>query len=245
MKNKSPKSIPAIFILLGAIFAASACSERASEPKLEKTIEQYIRSHPEIVEEALNSLEAKRLREKEARIKQAILDNNDQLLHDPDSPIGGNPSGDVNVVEFFDYRCSYCKRVAPLIKTLQQQDSGVRIVYKEFPILGNTSIFAARAALAARAQGKYQAFHEAMFAFERDMTEWDVLSIAELVGLDRKKLEQDMLSPTLDNVIRRNRALATALSISGTPGFIIGEELYPGALSIESLKQLIAKARGR
>ena len=79
-------------------------------------------------------------------------------------------------------------------------------MYKEFPILGDTSVFAARAALAARAQGKYQAFHEAMFAFERDMTERDVLSIAELVGLDRKRLEQDMLSPTLDNIIGRNRA---------------------------------------
>lgn len=233
----------ALFIPASATSVWAESSVGLVPPALDQAIEQYIQSHPEVIEKALKSLEVKRQEEQKLRIKQAIAEHQSELLHDPDSPVSGNPSGDVTVVEFFDYRCGYCKRVAGSVTKLQQEDPGVRVVYKDFPILGDASVFASRAALAARRQGKHQMFHEAMLASERDLSQDEVLSIAEQVGLDRKILEADMHSSTWDSVIDRNRSLAEALSISGTPGFVLGEELYRGALGFEKLKDLVGRAR--
>ena len=140
-------------MLLSTVSGTSVWADSTTDPsqsQLEQTIEQYIRSHPEMIEQALRTLEAKRLEAQKARIEQTIAAYQNELLHDPDSPVSGNPSGDVTVIEFFDYRCGYCKRVAAAVTKLQQEDAGVRVVYKDFPILGDTSVFAARAALAAQ-----------------------------------------------------------------------------------------------
>ncbi|MGZ9190337.1 MAG: DsbA family protein, partial [Nitrospira sp.] len=161
---------------------------------------------------------------------------------DPTSPVSGNPSGDITVVEFFDYRCGYCKRVAGAVTQLQKDDSRVRVVYKDFPILGEASELAAKAALASNAQGKHQAFHEALLAAKGEMTKESILTVAGEVGLDTKRLEADMTKPEWQQVIDRNRALAKDLGISGTPGFIVGTELVPGALDVNGLKELIARA---
>jgi protein-disulfide isomerase len=118
-------------------------------------------------------------------------------------------------------------------------------VYKDFPILGETSIFGARAALAAREQGKHQAFHEALLASDNELTKEEVFAIAQRVGLDVKKLDADLQAPERQAVLDRNRALATLLGISGTPGFVVGGDVYPGALDLASLKALVAKARAK
>ena len=235
-------------VLLSTISGLSAWADSTTVPaqsQLEQAIEQYIRSHPETIEQALKTLEATRLEAQKARIAQTIASYQNELLHDPDSPVSGNPSGDVTVIEFFDYRCGYCKRVATAVTKLQQGDPGVRIVYKDFPILGDTSVFAARAALAAQMQGKHQVFHEAMLASAHDLTQAEVLSIADQVGLNRMQLESDMSLPKWDSVIDRNRDLAEVLTIAGTPGFIIGGELHPGALGLQKLEQLVNKARSK
>jgi len=161
----------------------------------------------------------------------------------PASPVSGNLNGDVSVIEFFDYRCGYCKRVASAVTQLQRDDPGVRVMYKDFPILGEASFFGARAALAAREQGKHQAFHEAMLASDNELTQEDVFVIAQRVGLDVKKLDADLQAPERQAAIDRNRALAKLLGISGTPGFVVGGEVYPGALELTNLKALVAKAR--
>ncbi len=249
MFKKARTSLICLLIIVAAFALETSVSaesyQNLGQPSLDQAIERYIRMHPEVVEEALRSLEAKRQEKTKARIRQAIVDHQDELLNDPDSPISGNPSGDVTVVEFFDYRCGYCKRAASAVTKLQQEDPQVRIVYKDFPILGEVSLFAARAALAAYAQGKHQLFHEALLASERDLSQEEVLSIAERVGLDRKKLEHDMRLSRWDSIIARNRVLAETLSISGTPGFILGGELYSGTLPLETLKQLIMLVRSR
>jgi protein-disulfide isomerase len=214
-----------------------------AQPALDQAIEQYIRSHPEVIEQAMQSLEGKRQRGEKLRIKQAIATHQEELLRDPASPVSGNVNGDVTVIEFFDYRCGYCKRVASAVTQLQKDEPGVRVVYKDFPILGEVSVFGARAALAAREQGKHQAFHEAMLASENELTQEEVLAIAQRVGLDVKKLESDLQAPEWQAAIDRNHALAKLLGISGTPGFVVGSEVYPGALELPGLKALVKQAR--
>jgi protein-disulfide isomerase len=218
-------------------------SDPVLQQAIEKVVEEYIRSHPEIIEQSLQALEAKRQEEEKRRIKEALAARQKDLLHDPSSPVSGNPSGDVTVVEFFDYRCGYCKRAASAVTQLQKEDPRVRVVYKDFPILGETSELAAKAAMASKSQGKHQAFHEALLGSKGEMTKDSILSIAGEVGLDPKRLEADMANPEWQTAIDRNRALAKELGISGTPGFIVGTELQPGALDLNGLKELVARAR--
>jgi protein-disulfide isomerase len=218
-------------------------SDPAFQRAVEQVVEQYLRSNPEVIEQSLRILQAKREAEERERTRQVIATKQAELLNDPDSPVSGNLEGDVTVVEFFDYRCGYCKRVAGTVTQLQQDDPNVRVVYKDYPILGETSELASRAALASKVQGKHLAFHEALLASEEELTQETILMLATAVGLDTEKLHRDMESPSIQTTIERNRALARELGINGTPGFIVGTELAPGALELKDLKNLIRKAR--
>lgn len=244
MRFRDVLLITVTVLAVGPILSAWAESPSVpAQPALDQAIEQYIRSHPEVIEQAIQSLEVKRQRGEKLRIRQAIAAHQEELLRDPASPVSGNVNGDVTVIEFFDYRCGYCKRVASAVTQLQKDEPGVRVVYKDFPILGEVSVFGARAALAAREQGKHQAFHEAMLASENELTQEEVLAIAQRVGLDVKKLESDLQAPEWQAAIDRNHALAKLLGISGTPGFVVGSEVYPGALELPGLKALVKQAR--
>jgi protein-disulfide isomerase len=235
--------------LVGALLISPTLAEEspyanpAWQQAVEKTIESYIRSHPEVIEQTLQGLEAKRQAEAQERVKAMIATRQSDLLNDPSSPVSGNLKGDVTVVEFFDYRCGFCKRVAGAVTQLQKEDSRVRVVYKNFPILGEASELAAKAALASNAQGRYQQFHEALLAAKGELTKEQVLHIAAEVGLDPKRLETDMNNPEWAMIIDRNRTLAKELGISGTPAFIVGNELYPGAMDLAVLKELVGRAR--
>jgi protein-disulfide isomerase len=219
------------------VLTLSGCSSLTDQ-----AIENYIRSHPEVIEQSLQALEVKREAEEKARQKVALAARQQDLLNDPSSPVSGNPKGEVTLVEFFDYRCGFCKRAAGAVTQLQKEDPRVRVVYKDFPILGEPSELAAIAALSADLQGKHQVFHEAVLASKAELTKDEVLRIAGEVGLDAKRLEADMAKPEWQTVIDRNRALARDLGISGTPGFIVGTELVPGALDVKGLKDLIARS---
>jgi protein-disulfide isomerase len=220
-------------------------ADPAWRQSIEQVIESYIRSHPEVIEQTLQALEATRQEEEQASVKQAIVAHQSELLHDPASPVSGDPTGDVTVIEFFDYRCGFCKRVAGAITQLQKDDARVRIVYKDFPILGHDSVQAAKAALASRTQGRHQAFHEALLAANGDLSKEHVLQIARGVGLDAKKLEMDMENPEWLMISERNRALAKVLRVTGTPAFIVGNEIVPGEMNLTALKDLVAGARTR
>ena len=188
-------------------------------------------------------MQAKREAEERERTRQVIATKHAELLNDPGSPVSGNLEGDVTVVEFFDYRCGYCKRVAGTVTQLQQDDPNVRVVYKDYPILGEASELASRAALASKVQGKHLAFHEALLASQEELTQDTILIIASEVGLDTEQLNKDMQAPAIQKIIERNRALARELGINGTPGFIVGTELAPGALNLQDLKNLIRLVR--
>ena len=157
--------------------------------------------------------------------------------------MGGNPEGDVTVVEFFDYQCPYCKLVEPAVEDLIKGDSKLRIVYKEFPILGPVSTYASRVALAAMKQGKYVEFHTAMMAAKGKITEDIVMKIAADAGLDLAKVKIDMNAPEIEKTIQHSYELADALGINGTPAFIIGDALLPGAADLATLKKAVTETR--
>ena len=169
----------------------------------------------------------------------------DELFKDPTSPVGGNPNGDVTIVEFFDYQCGYCKVVFPRIEKLLIDDSNLRFVFKEMPILGPNSVFAARAALAARKQGEkqYVAFHKVMMASRGSLNKASVFRFATDAGLDVERLKEDMKDDNINDMIRRNLKLADALSINGTPAFVIGDTIVRGAVDLLKLKSLVERAR--
>lgn len=224
-----------------AIRAAQIPSEQRQA--IEGIIHDYLLNNPDVLIEALRSAEDKVNREADAKATKVLSDRAGEVFDNPATPVGGNPKGDVTIVEFFDYRCPYCKQVLPSLQALLKEDHELRFVYKEFPVLGPASVTAAHAALAAQRQGKYEAFHTAMMAAKGQITEDTIYKVAGSVGLDVDQLKQDMAAPEIERELKANLALAEALNIRGTPGFIIGKKIVPGALDLDALKDMIAEAR--
>ncbi|MDE2516608.1 MAG: DsbA family protein [Rhodospirillales bacterium] len=167
------------------------------------------------------------------------------LLDDAASPVVGNPAGRVSMVEFFDYRCPYCRAMQPAITALLAQDKSVRLVLKEWPIFGGVSIYAAKVALAANWQGKFLAVHDAIFALPRPMDQASVRAAAAKAGVDMARLDRDLKQRDgeLDAALARNQREARALGFQGTPGLVIGRVVVPGALSEADLRHLVAEQK--
>ncbi len=211
--------------------------------EFEQRVEAYILNNPEIIFEAVERLQA-RSRDAEASDAEAALKARaDEVFHDSANPVGGNPDGDVTLVEFFDYNCPYCRTVAPVVNDAVASDPQLRIVYKEFPILGPNSQFAAKAALAAHRQGRYLNFHEALMEADGAANEGSVLRIAAKVGLDVDRLRTDMEDPAIQAALSRNFELAQALRINGTPGFVVGEQIRRGATDLSTLQEIVRQVR--
>ncbi|MEQ9641409.1 MAG: DsbA family protein [Alphaproteobacteria bacterium] len=237
-------AIAAWFILSGAGFIPGA-SSRPSDDGFEQRVRDYILANPHVIIEAVQRMETDQRVAETGELGQLIRANNAEILNDPATPVGGNPQGDVSLVEFFDYNCPYCRRVASTLIQIEESDPDLRIVYKEWPILGPNSEFAARAALAAHRQGKYVAFHKGLMLGSGLVDEARVVTVATEVGLDLDRLRQDMEAPEVDESIARNRALARVLRIGGTPAFVIGDRLLPGAADAKVIRSLIEQARPR
>lgn len=213
--------------------------------EFERRVRDYILTHPEVIVAALRGLESRRREAAESEAKAVITAHANEIFRDPESPVGGNPRGDVTMVEFFDYNCAYCRRMVPVMAEAEAADPRLRTVYKEFPILGPGSTFAARAALAAHRQGRYLAFHQVLMAVGGSLDEDSVLAAATELGLDLDRLRADMDDPDVQAAIDRNLELARTLRINGTPGFVIGEEVVRGAVDLTALRATIARARER
>jgi protein-disulfide isomerase len=225
--------------------AQGTTPQTLSREQIEQIVREYLLANPVVIIEAVEGLEEKRRREAEAGQRDALKAKQAQIFNDPDAPVAGNPQGDVTLVEFFDYRCGYCKQVAPALAQLLKSDSKLRFVFKELPILGPDSIVAARGALAARLQDKYVPMHEALIRHRGSFDEQTVLRIASEVGLDVALLKADMAKPELNAIIEKNRQLARDLAINGTPAFVIGDKVIPGAVDLNTLRKLVADARQR
>jgi protein-disulfide isomerase len=233
-------------LLLGVVAASLAvgAAVAADEPKLtqqeiEKIVHDYLLREPEVLAEALRRLQQRQSASAAQKAKQAIRDNQQALLADQTSPIEGNAQGKVTIVEFFDYRCVHCRRVASTLENLVRSNTSVRVVYKNFPVLGEPSVLAARAAVAAQQQGGWPKLHRAMLAYEGDFTTDSLAALGASVGLDAAKLKTDMMSPATDKSLQANLALAAALGLDATPSFIIGDRVIRGAPSAETLQAIV------
>ncbi len=225
--------------------AASHDLSAVQKKAMDKTVREYLLKNPQVLIDSLESLR----REKAARAKRSIAKNLElmrgSLENNPQTPVGGNIKGDVSFIEFFDYRCPYCKMVSPYVMKLIKEDGRIRYVFKEFPILGPQSVVASKAALAAWYQDKtkYMSFHMLMMKNKGGLTRKKVMDYAARAGYDVEKLKQGMGSDKVKAEIARNAQAARALNINGTPTFIIGKTIVPGALSKEDLKDLVKTAR--
>ena len=210
---------------------------------IQQIVRDYLIEHPEVLLEVHEALRAKRAAQEAEQARQVVQRHRSELFSDPDAPVAGNPDGAITLVEFFDYRCGHCRRAKPTLDTLLAENDDLRLVYKEFPILGPESTLAARAALAARAQGGYGPLHDALMDTDGPLDRARILEIARSVGLDHERLTRDMEEPVIDMLIARNAALAEALGIRGTPGFVIGDRVIGGALPLARFRAIVADAR--
>ena len=239
-------TIPLLLIVLGSTAAhAQSSFSDADQRAIEQLIHNYILNNPKIIVESVQRMGAREQTANQLKHRQVLVDLREALENDPGSHVAGNPNGDVTVVEFFDYRCTYCKRFLPNLSDLLRKDANVRVVFKEYPIMGPESVVASRAALAARRQNKdlYVPFHNALMESRGAFSEGRILDIASEVGLNADQLQRDMASADIESILSRNYTHAKALGIQGTPGFVIGDQVVPGYLNAEQLIVLIEKAR--
>lgn len=222
---------------LGA-FAQNLTEEQVKQLALEAILE-----NPQIIMEAVALIEQQRNQEQAVAQAEVLQQARDFLENDPNAPVIGNVDSETVIVEFFDYNCPYCKRAATDVKALLAVDNDVRVVYREWPILGEGSVFAARAALAARAQGKYEEMHWALMEMRGRAEEASVLAAARSLGLDIDQLATDMNSDDVSAHIEASSSLAQSLGFTGTPAFVIGDALVPGAVPLSDLQGYLAAVR--
>ena len=251
MKPLSRLSIISVFfaVILSVPLSFAQAVDKfndAERQEIEEMIRSYIMENPQVI---LESVQQMKVQEEDNKKKQARLNlvkYRDLLVNDPNAPIIGNPKGDVTIVEFMDYRCGYCKRVFPTLIKAMNTDGNVRVLIKEFPILGPESVLASKAALAVwrLAPKKYEEFHTSLMQTKSSITESLIRSTAANVGLEGNAVIKEMKSSEIESYIGETRALAQRLGISGTPAFVIGNELVPGAIDLGTLTSLINIARG-
>lgn len=238
--------------LLGGMLSFSSVAAQMSQTEqaeIEKVVHQYLVSHPEILIEMSNALRAKQETQQAETDKDLLQQHANQIFKQTDDPVAGNPKGSLTIVEFVDYNCGYCKRSAPLVQELLKKDKEIRYIYKEFPILSDTSVYASKAALAVNAlyPAKYEAFHNALMAYQGPLkTNDDVATVAKKLDLDWSKIAAKVNDPAFEKKIATNHAIAQTLNITGTPAFIIGDQLLRGApQSLEMLEDSVKQARSK
>lgn len=239
-------TLTATFVTVAlAIAPAAAADDLTPEERaqFEALIHDYIMANPEVIVDAVKALREREQQAAREQAQQNLVALRDQLVDDPYTPIAGNPDGKVTIVEFFDYRCGYCKSSLAVVRQMLQEDPEIRIAFKEFPILSPQSRLAARAALASKNQGKYFEYHNALMTARGKLERDQIMEIAAEVGLDVDQLAADMKDPRVQAELDANAELAKQLNITGTPTFIVGDQLYPGALSIEALRTLVQDER--
>ncbi|MBB5690460.1 DsbA family protein [Roseomonas alkaliterrae] len=238
------------FLLAGAglLFGGRAMAQSFSEAQRQEIVtilREALRRDPSILRDAFQAIQEAEERERSGAQRAAIAANREALFNDPESPVRGNPRGDVTIVEFFDVRCPYCKRLHGELAGLLRRDRELRIVMKDLPILGPQSVVAARALLAAQRQGKYVELFDALMSVRGEPTDAVIRAAAERLGIDHARMRREMDDPAIQRRIEANIALARALRIEGTPALVIGETLIPGVLPMAQLEQLIAEQRQR
>ncbi len=211
---------------------------------MEKIIREYLLKNPTVIREALSALQMQEEKEKQEAIANNLKQFKSEIYGDKDSPVGGNKKGDVTIVVFFDYFCGYCRKTLPELKAFLVNNSTVRVIYKELPIMGAESLVAARAALAAQRQGKYLEFHHALVEAENANVA-TIRNISKRLGLNYETLKKDMEDPKLNESLERNQRLAASIGVDGTPAYLVGDQFIPGAIESDALAKFVADERGK
>ncbi len=239
-------TIIAIGLLAAPTIARAFDDDQTTE--IEQIVRSYLLDHPEILPEMLERLDLKETAETEAAAKQEMATNSDKLRNPGDAFVAGNPEGDVTLIEFFDYTCGFCRRALPDMQRILSEDKNLRVVYIDFPALANrnpVSMVASRASVAAANQNKYVAFHNKLMSASSALSEGSILATAKEVGLDMDQLVADMQSAETEAWIDANMAMAHRMKINGTPTFIIGDTVLPGAVGYQLMIAAIAKERAK
>ena len=243
------KFLLSAFLIASVVVSGSAIAgdelNDAQKMEVEKIIQDYIVNNPEVLMRAMQDYQMRQQVEKQQKARNNLITLAADLNSNPASPVIGNPDGDVTIVEFFDYRCGYCKKVFPTIQALLKEDGNIRYVLKEFPRLGPQSVIARQVALAVwnKAPEKYMDFHSSLMTVRGQLSEKRVLSIAEDLGINAGIIAKAMNEAPVTNELNKNMRLAQSLGIEGTPAFVVGQELAPGAIGMDELKQMVAAAR--
>jgi protein-disulfide isomerase len=241
-------------LILALLLALVAATARADDPahftpaqraEIVAIVRQALKSDPSILRDAVIALQAEESARHAGAAASSIERLGPALTAAPGDPVAGNPHGDVTVVEFYDLRCPYCRRMLPVLDALIHSDPKLRVVYKDIPILGPGSVLGAKAVLAAERQGGYLRMHELLMQGGSQITDASVRSAAQTAGLDWARLQRDMADPTIEARINANLALAHTLDIDGTPAFVVGKQLLPGALELSELQDAVKAARMR
>jgi len=248
-------SSPRPFAAVCAAFLAIAASQgaRADEfsgaqrGEIERVVHDYLLAHPEVLQEAMSELEKRQSAADAAKHKAAVKEHEQTLFSSPRQVNLGNPQGNVTFVEFFDYNCGYCKRAMDDMLTLLKDDSKLKVVLKEFPVLGPGSVEAAQVATAVRMQDKsgkkYLEFHQKLMGGRGQADKARALAVAKDIGLDMARLEKDLASPEVKASLQESFELATALGLNGTPSYVIGADVVVGAVGLPALQEKINTSR--
>lgn len=208
-----------------------------------EVVRAALKTDPTILRDAIAALQEEESRQMQAAASNIISGLGTALTHAPADPVAGNPQGNVTVVEFFDVRCPYCRRMLPVITDLLHGDHNLRVVYKDIPILGPASVLGAKALLAAQAQGGYLKLKDAVMSGPADVTMETLHAATTKTGLDWDRLQKDMADPAVQQRIDANLALAHKLDIQGTPAYVVGERMLPGAVTVAELQDAVAEVR--
>jgi protein-disulfide isomerase len=236
-------------LLAIAVPQASRADEFSASQRgeLERIVREYLVAHPEVIQEAMTELEKRQTAADAEKHKAAVKQYSEALFTSPRQVVLGNPNGNVTFVEFFDYNCGYCKRAMDDMLTLLKDDPKLKVVLKEFPVLGPGSVEAAQVAVAVRMQDKtgkkYLEFHQKLLGGRGQADKARALAVAKDIGLDMGRLDKDLASPEVKATLQESFKLAEALGLNGTPSYVIGDNVVIGAVGLESLKEKVNTSR--
>ncbi len=239
--------ILALVLTLATPAVAQEVMSDAERATFRAEVRAYLLENPEVLMEAIGILE-ERQQAAQMQAEEAMLAaSQDQLLNDGFSYVGGNPDGDITVVEFLDYRCGYCKKAHPEVAELISQDGNIRYIVKEFPILGEQSTMASQFAVATKlvaGDAAYYDVHNTLMAYRGDFSEAALGRVAEGLGLDATPILAAMNSDEVAAILNANRVLGQQLQINGTPTFVVQDEMLRGYVPLDQMQQIVAELRG-
>jgi len=242
-----PLAFATALALSAAVPAAAQDFSAAQRGQIEKIIKDYLIKHPEVLQEAMAELEKKQAVAESEKARSAIKTHSEAIFNSPRQVTLGNPQGDVTFVEFFDYNCGYCKRALNDMMELMAKDPKLKVVLKEFPVLGPTSVETAQVAIAVRMQDKtgkkYLEFHQKLLTGRGQIDKAKALAAAKEIGLDMARMEKDLKSDEIGKTLEESMKLAEALGLNGTPSYVIGNDVVIGAVGLAQLSQKIQAAR--